>query len=201
MKYKTIWLMFSLIASLFAQNKIEAMETQMNKNPKKVLVIYASEAGSTEEVAIFIKDLILEADYEVDLCKVDAVKDITEYDVIMIGSPIYVGKWKKEASNFVENNAEQLQSKKVFYFLTCMNLTSTDQEKLDQVPQFLTYERGLVEPISEGRFAGVINPKKLSFFKRMMIKLVKAPEGDFRDWEEIANWTRNSIFAFEGQER
>ncbi len=198
MKYKTIWLMFSLIASLFAQNKIEAMETQMNKNPKKVLVIYASEAGSTEEVAIFIKDLILEADYEVDLCKVDAVKDITEYDVIMIGSPIYVGKWKKEATNFVENNAEQLQSKKVFYFLTCMNLTSTDQEKLDQVPQFLTYERGLVEPISEGRFAGVINPKKLSFFKRMMIKLVKAPEGDFRDWEEIANWTRNSIFAFEG---
>ncbi len=198
MKYKTIWLMFSLIASLFAQNKIEAMETQMNKNPKKVLVIYASEAGSTEEVTIFIKDLILEADYEVDLCKVDAVKDITEYDVIMIGSPIYVGKWKKEATNFVENNAEQLQSKKVFYFLTCMNLTSTDQEKLDQVPQFLTYERGLVEPISEGRFAGVINPKKLSFFKRMMIKLVKAPEGEFRDWEEIANWTRNSIFAFEG---
>ncbi|MBI9032620.1 flavodoxin domain-containing protein [bacterium] len=165
----------------------------MNQPQVKILVVYASEAGSTAEVATYIKKQIEEEKYEVVLSNVKEVDSVNDYDIIFVGSPIYVGKWKKEATKFIETNQEILKSKQVFYFLTCMNLATDDHEKLAQVPKFLEYERSLVESVSEGRFAGVINMKKLSFFKRLMIKMVKAPEGDFRNWEEIANWTNQSL--------
>ena len=181
-------MLINLVGDNLNDKEIEVLKTQA-----KILLIYATETGSTAEVAAFIKKQIEDEKYEVVLSNVKEVDSVNNYDVIFVGSPIYVGRWKKEATEFIETNQEILKSKQVFYFLTCMNLTSNDPEKLAQVPKFLENERFLVEPLSEGRFAGAIDMKKLSFFKRMMVKMVKAPEGDFRNWEEIANWTKQSL--------
>jgi menaquinone-dependent protoporphyrinogen oxidase len=34
-------------------------------------------------------------------------------------------------------------------------------------------------------FFGAIDPDRLGFIERRMVKAVKAPVGDFRDWEKI----------------
>ncbi len=192
MRYLFMIIIMLMSTNLLGDN-LRNGETKMNQTSVKILVAYASEAGSTAEVAAYIKNQIEKEKYEVVLSSVKTVDSVKDYDVVFVGSPIYVGKWKKEATKFIETNQEILKSKQVFYFLTCMNLATDDPEKLAQVPKFLEHERSLVEPLSEGRFAGVINMKKLSFFKKMMIKMVKAPEGDFRNWDEIANWTNNCI--------
>jgi menaquinone-dependent protoporphyrinogen oxidase len=44
-------------------------------------------------------------------------------------------------------------------------------------------------PIREHRmFFGALDTSKLSFGERMLVKAVKAPEGDFRNWDEISRW-------------
>ena len=37
-------------------------------------------------------------------------------------------------------------------------------------------------------FFGALDHEKLGFGERMMVKAVKAPQGDFRDWDAIAAW-------------
>jgi len=37
-------------------------------------------------------------------------------------------------------------------------------------------------------FAGALNVRELSLVERIILKGVKAPTGDFRDWGEIDSW-------------
>jgi menaquinone-dependent protoporphyrinogen oxidase len=41
-------------------------------------------------------------------------------------------------------------------------------------------------------FSGKIDKSKLSFAEKAIVVAVRAPEGDFRDWDEIGDWA-NSI--------
>jgi menaquinone-dependent protoporphyrinogen oxidase len=37
-------------------------------------------------------------------------------------------------------------------------------------------------------FVGKLDKSSLGMGERLIVKMVKAPEGDFRDWEEIRAW-------------
>jgi len=75
----------------------------------------------------------------------------------------------------------------VAYFFSCLSLT--DPAKQKEVVNYLADQRKLVEPLSIGRFAGKMDYSKLSFFNRMMAKMVGTKEGDYRDWKAIKEWT------------
>jgi len=53
--------------------------------------------------------------------------------------------------------------------------------------------RPLLNPIDEVYFAGRIDFEALSFVDRLMVKMVKSPIGDFRDWDGIRAWS-SAIF-------
>ena len=40
-------------------------------------------------------------------------------------------------------------------------------------------------------FSGKIDKSKLGFAERAIIVAVRAPEGDFRRWDEIETWSRS----------
>ena len=46
----------------------------------------------------------------------------------------------------------------------------------------------MLKPNEHRVFFGALNKSKLGFAERMMVKAVKAPEGDFRDWDSIRDW-------------
>jgi menaquinone-dependent protoporphyrinogen oxidase len=47
---------------------------------------------------------------------------------------------------------------------------------------------GIVGPIDHRMFFGALDRSALGFGERMIVKAVKAPEGDFRDWDAIRDW-------------
>jgi len=47
-----------------------------------------------------------------------------------------------------------------------------------------------LRPVTATMFAGRLDPKKLSFIQRKITEFVKAPVGDFRDWNAITAWAR-----------
>ena len=65
------------------------------------------------------------------------------------------------------------------------------EENRKTVSAYLEPLRALVKPASEGLFAGVMDMKKLPLFERLIIKMMKAPEGDFRDWTQISAWAES----------
>ncbi len=52
-----------------------------------------------------------------------------------------------------------------------------------------------IAPVDVGLFAGSFKPKEFSFAERTILKLMKTPEGDFRDWDAIDAWADEIIPA------
>jgi menaquinone-dependent protoporphyrinogen oxidase len=58
----------------------------------------------------------------------------------------------------------------------------------EQQPRQLADIEGIVGPVGHRVFFGALDRTKLGFAERMVVKAVKAPDGDFRDWDEIRAW-------------
>ena len=81
----------------------------------KTLIVYDSKHGATEKVSSWIKEGIGDA----DICKVNNVSSLN-YDLILVGSPIYFGKPLKSVISFLENKRDELVDKKVILFVVCL---------------------------------------------------------------------------------
>lgn len=74
----------------------------------RVLVAYASKYGSTQEVAETIATTLRENDLVVELKLVREVKTLDEYTGVVLGAPLYVARWHKEARSFLSRHREAL---------------------------------------------------------------------------------------------
>jgi len=45
-----------------------------------------------------------------------------------------------------------------------------------------------IQPYDIAFFHGVLDMKKLSLAEKLIVKGIKAPVGDFRDWDAITSW-------------
>ena len=155
----------------------------------KVLVTYATKAGSTAEVAAEIGRVIESQNgHKVEVCPVDKSSEMNGYDAVIIGSAIRAGKWLPEATKFVEKHKDALSQVPVALFAVCLTLKEDTEENRREVAAYLDPVCEMVQPADVGLFAGVMDYSKLSLVPRMMLKAMKAPAGDFRDWEAIRAW-------------
>ena len=154
----------------------------------KILVAYASRAGSTGEVSEVIGQVLREAGAAVDVRLAKDVTDLSPYRAVVVGSGIRVGKWLPEAVEFVERHREVLSRIPVAYFLVCLTLKEDTEENRREVSAYLDPVRDLVQPVDVGLFAGAMDYSKLPFILRLVMKAMKSPKGDFRDWEAIRAW-------------
>ena len=158
----------------------------------KILVAYATKAGSTAEVAEAVGEELRRAGAEVDVRLAKDVKDLKHYSAVILGSAIRMGKWVPEATKFVETNREALSQVPVAYFVVCLTMKEDTEENRSTVEAYLDPVCEVVKPLGKGLFAGVIDNSKLSFSARMMTKAMKISEGDFRDWETIRAWAQQA---------
>ena len=155
----------------------------------KILVAYATKAGSTAEVAAEIGRVMeSKGDCQVDVHPVGKVKEVGGYDAAIIGSAIRAGKWLPEATKFVEKHRDALSQVPLALFTVCLTLSEDTEENRRTVATYLDPMREVVQPVDVGLFAGVMDSSKLPFILRLMMKKMKSPEGDFRDWEAIRAW-------------
>lgn len=68
-----------------------------------------------------------------------------------------------------------------------------DEENRKTVSPHMDPVHALVNPANEGLFAGVIDPSKVSLIDKLAIKVIKAPIGDFRKWDQIDAWALNRL--------
>ncbi len=175
-----------------------------NKGGHKILIAYASESGTTGEVAVAIGGALCEDGNTVETKWIKNVKDINNYDAIIIGSPILYEDWMPEATEFVKNNQDILKNMPVAYFITCMVLSRKEDGAMQQAIEYsdkLCTIVPQVKPISVGRFAGVLDYSKIPFLKRIMVRGVmtihKVKEGDYRDWNSLRSWAKSIDLLFD----
>jgi menaquinone-dependent protoporphyrinogen oxidase len=157
----------------------------------RTLVAYATKAGSTAEIAARIGEKISQKNQPVDVLPISKVKDLNSYSAVIIGSAIRMGSVLPEVKSFIENNQAALGQKPFSMFVACMTLNEDTEANRATVSAYLDPIRAVVKPSSEGLFAGVIDPSKVSFLDRLIIKAIKPPIGDFRNWDKIDAWAEN----------
>jgi menaquinone-dependent protoporphyrinogen oxidase len=160
----------------------------------KILVAYASRAGSTAGVAEAIGQTLVQGGVLVEVRPMQTVKDLAPYRAVVAGSAIQGGQWLPEAMQFMHIHQADLAQKPFAAFLVCMTLAMPNAAKYRQgVVGWLEPVHALVRPVSEGLFAGAFDINQVSSFSnrlkfRLGIALDIWPEGDHRDWQAIRVW-------------
>ena len=159
-----------------------------------VLVTYGSWAGSAEEVAEEIARTMSGTDCEVDVIPADRVRDIEPYNAVVIGSAIHAGQMHPSVLAFLGKYRDALGNKKVAYFLVCLTMKDDTDENRCKVASYLEAAEEIapnIEPVASGLFAGAMIYKKLPTGLRLIIRAMKAEEGDYRDWNTIRRWAED----------
>jgi menaquinone-dependent protoporphyrinogen oxidase len=155
----------------------------------KVLVAYATKYGATREISEKIGEVLQQSGLNTDVLPADSVGDPTSYPAIVLGSAVYIGRWRKEASKFLENNEKVLAERPVWLFSSGPTGEGDAVELLKgwQLPGKLQTIADRIGVRDIAIFHGDVDVDKLNFIERWMIKNVKSPVGDFRDWDAIAS--------------
>lgn len=130
------------------------------------LIIYASKHGTSEKCAA---ELSQKLTGKIDMCSIKGGKipELSQYERVIIGGSIYVGKVQKEVSDFCINNLNLLKQKKVGLYLCCMNKKEFETQLKNAFPQELIKIAAAVE-----NFGGEFRFKEMNLLEKAAVKMV-----------------------------
>jgi menaquinone-dependent protoporphyrinogen oxidase len=194
----TLLILFLLTSSNYCEaSEINPIENSYGENKPlapRILVAYATRAGSTAEVADAIGKKLAAGGAMVDVKPVKKVQSIDGYQSVVLGSAIRFGNPLPEMTDFVYTHKDELRKVPAAYFIVCFILRENTEENRKTANAYLDPLRTEVTPVDVGLFAGKMDYSKLSSWETFIVKyIVKAPEGDLRDWKQINDWATNLL--------
>ena len=150
-----------------------------------ILVTVASKHGATGEIGDVVAGVVRDAGLGVETRALDRVDSLDGFDSVILGSAVNAGRWMGSATHFADRFAAELASRDVWLFSS--GPTGDVPMPKDDPPAALALlaRLGAHEHRS---FAGRLDRSQLGFMERAITGAVKAPEGDFRDWNAIRAW-------------
>jgi len=150
----------------------------------EILIAYATKHGSTHEVAESVAAHLAQAGVEAHTLPANQVRSLDEYSAVVLGAPLYMGRWHADARAFLRRFGRELTTRPFAVF--ALGPVKDEPEQWEgarkQLYDTLAHFPG-VEPVTFGLFGGAIVPETLHFpFSRI-------PAGDLRDWAAIEAWT------------
>ncbi|MCY7417917.1 MAG: flavodoxin domain-containing protein [Chloroflexi bacterium] len=152
----------------------------------RVLVATASKHGATSDIGTAIAEGLVAAGMETTVASPDAVGSLEGYDGVVLGSGVYAGHWLGSAKDFADHHATALRSLPVWLFSSG---PLGDPLKPDADPVDAASILTQVGARSHRVFGGRLDRSQLGMGERAMVALVRAPDGDYRQWDEIRTWT------------
>jgi menaquinone-dependent protoporphyrinogen oxidase len=169
----------------------------------RTLVTYATKHQSTQEIATFIGDILRNNQLDIEVLNIDTVHSLDDYSAVVIGSAVYIGHWLRSATNFLRHYQNQLAKVPVWIFSTGPTGEGYPDELADGflVPENIHEALMCIKPRHVILFHGRLDKAKLGIGERMMVKAVKAPLGDFRDWNMIRAWANRIVAELQSEDR
>lgn len=150
----------------------------------KVLVAVGSKYGSTRGIAKAIAEEIKSIGFEVDLEDACDVRTVSPYDAVIVGSAVYGGLWRRDASELVRGNLDELRARDVWMFSAGIRAIKE--------PLYLTREAdelaAMVESKDHVTFTGALDYDCLNVGERAVIHAINPPLGDHRDLGLVRQW-------------
>jgi menaquinone-dependent protoporphyrinogen oxidase len=154
-----------------------------------VLVGYATQSGSTQQVAEQIAVTLRERGHAVDLQPIRQVRKFEGYSAVVLGAPLYMFHWHKDALGFLSRHRNALTQMPVAIFALgpFHNDDKEFQEARKQLDQELV-KFSWLKPVALEMFGGKFDPATLRFPYNLIPALKNMPASDARDWNAIRAW-------------
>lgn len=167
----------------------------------KVLVAFGTKYGATQQIAERIAEVLRGAGLQVDVQPADRAGDVRSYGAVVLGSAVYIGQWRKPAVRFLQDNQVALVGKPVWLFSSGPTGEGDPVELTNgwHFPAKLQPAADKIGVRDIALFHGAADESKMNFLEKWMLKNVKAPVGDFRDWEAISAWAAGIGAALQEQ--
>jgi menaquinone-dependent protoporphyrinogen oxidase len=153
-----------------------------------VLVAYASKRGSTAEIAETVAATLRRSGLDVDLEPVDEVESLEPFDAVVLGSAVYMKRWRGDARHFLKRHRKALRQKPFWAFSSGpVGDPANDKPEWAEPPK-------LVEKCEElgarghAVFGGCLPAEPQGFMERAMVEGTPREYRDRRDWAEIREW-------------
>jgi menaquinone-dependent protoporphyrinogen oxidase len=178
----------------------------------KTLIVYGTRYGATANTSEIIAEELRLEGFEVKIinAKEEKIQSINDYDLIIVGSGIQMGRWTREPEKFLEKFRGELSKKKIALFVCCGSanpLTEGDEKTKEIEDARVKYleakaKKHNLTPIALGFFGGVYDFNKMSWFLRTTMASVKDQleeagfietdigRYDLRDIYKIRGWTK-----------
>lgn len=160
----------------------------------KVLVAVASKHGSTDEIARHLVEVLERKGLDVTLRTAHQADDLSAFQAVVLGSAVYAGHWMKEATELADRIAACDPQPDVWLFSSG---PVGDPPKPDEDPVDVPRIGDMVAARGHRVFDGKLDKSKLGFGERAIVTALRAPEGDFRDWDDIAAWGEDIATALQ----
>ena len=166
-----------------------------------VLVAYATKYDATREIAEAIGATLREHGLQAEVRPAEEVADLAGYGAVVLGSAVYAGQWRKEAADLLQAQEAALAARPVWLFSSGPTGEGDPVGLLKgwRFPEALAPLAERVGARDRALFHGDIREDKLNFAEKLIVKGVKAPMGDFRDWEAIRAWARGVAEALKAE--
>jgi menaquinone-dependent protoporphyrinogen oxidase len=162
-----------------------------------ILVAYATRYGSTQEVAETVAATLRECGLAVDIQPMQEVRTLDQYRAVVLGAPLYMFHWHKDARHFLSRHREALSGRPVAIF--ALGPINNEEKEFQGSREQLDKELAKfpwLKPLALEIFGGKFDPAKLRFPYNMPA-LKKMPASDIRDLTAIRAWASTLATTFQ----
>jgi len=153
----------------------------------RILIATASRHGSTRELGQWLGSSLTAklADTTtaatVDVRDAADVDSIAEYDAVVLGSGVYMGRWLRDARSLVTREQSELETRPVWLFSSGpigSHTPSATTSKWSEASWAIEHKV----------FGGKLDRSTLSWFERAVVRMINAGDGDDRSHAEVDEW-------------
>jgi menaquinone-dependent protoporphyrinogen oxidase len=178
-----------------------------------ILILYGTSEGQTAKVADRIASTLADLGHTpetVDITRRSVDLDLADYDAVLVGASIHMGKHQKGVKSFVNAHRNPLETLPSGFFQVSLSAAIDDAEHHEEAMGYIDdlIETTEWQPERIALFGGAIRYSEYGFITRSLMKsIAKQATGDidtsqdyeYTDWDEVDRFTEEFAGFVEDQ--
>lgn len=151
-----------------------------------ILVTYGSKRGGTEGLAQMVASGLREEGFTVELHPARQVKQLNQYEAVVVGGALYAFRWHRDAKRIVRRHVGELRKSPTYFFSSGPLDDSATKKDIAPVKGV----QALMDRVGargHATFGGRLSPDAKGFPASAM---AKKSAGDWRDAGHVREWVR-----------
>lgn len=155
----------------------------------RVLVAYGSKHGATAEIAERIADALRRAGHESEARPASQVRNIGDYDAVVLGSAVYAGRWRRDARRLLRR-MRRAPDRRPLWLFSSGPIGESEPDPADkwQHPLWVREAGERLEARDQTVFRGRLTAKPSTMMERAIAKQTPADERGDIEPDAVDDW-------------